>query len=998
MKKLTTSVLAVVLSSSFAMVSAQKAQDTAKTREIEEVVITGALGIKRKADAVTSAQQVVSAEQLNQAGNPNAVQALAGKVIGLQINQNNSSVNSENSIQLRGMRSISGKNEALIVIDNVITTATVLQTLPPDAIESLNVIKGAQGAALYGSDGVNGVIIVTTKRGAKNKLSVSYDGTVDFESVAFVPKRQNKYGQGWDKARDQYENGSWGPAFDGSTTAYGLPMYDYNGDGVIDLNGIGWGDDGLTGDNLAAMIRSYDARPNEVKDFFRVGSTLSNTITLNAGSEGKYTMLSLNNTKRGFIIDGDDSNKTSVLFKAGAKVNKFSFDVGLNYIRTDFKQTTTMFDETTNDALYWGLLQSSPDIPITSYKNYPDNAFAWNAFYQNPYWRMKHVRQDYSRNFFSANLGLNYEIDKHINVRYTGNIQGTFSRSTKHRDAFSSSIYKGAGASSIKSIASALFLDDRNNWDYYGDLMLNFDYDLTDDLNLKVNVGHNYQDHRLEVIQNGGTNLAVPGVYTMTNVTQPLAAGSSAFSPVNGTYRKNSHAVFANLDLAYKNFLFLNATGRNEWSSVLPKNNNSYFYPSVGLSFVPTKAWDFGGNVLSYMKISGNWTKVGNSSTIDWYDINSTAELVAGFPFSGVNSYRNGMVQTDPNIKPEFITTQELNLDLGFFNDRIRLNGSIYQQDTKDLITKQTTSSASGINQKLINIAKMRSKGAEINLGLTPIRTSEFKWDLNLGYSYNESIVLDIMDGVNEINLQSGTTWGIYAQTGSIFPLIKASMMQRDDQGRIIINPATGMPLLTSSFQNAGSSVPKSIYTFNTNVSYKGFKLGVVADYRYGAKFIADVKSGMAFNGTLYDSGEVVRENGGFIMPNSVIPDGNGGYIPNTTIRTGGSTYSSVINWFSSNYATYGENLLTDGQVFKIREISLAYSLPKDKVKAYGLEEITFGVHARNPFQKFAKDNLNYADPETSYYSGTVNNARGVASRTQYPNTKVYGFTLNVKF
>lgn len=997
MKKLTTSVLAVVLTSSFALVNAQK-KDSVKTQNIDEVVITGALGIKKIADAVTSAQQVVSADQLTQGGNPNAVQALTGKVAGLVISQTNSAVNSETAIQMRGMRSISGSNDALIVIDNVISTATVFASLPPDVIESVNIIKGAQGAALYGSDGKNGAIIVTTKRGAKNKLSVSYDGSIDFESVAFVPKRQTKYGQGWDKARDQYENGAWGPAFDGSMTVYGLPMYDYNGDGVIDLSGIGWGDDEFSGDNLAAMIRSYSARPDEVKDFFRTGTTFSNGITLNAGSEGKYAMLSLNNTSRGFIIDGDDSNKTSILFKGGAKVDKFSFDVGFNYIRTDYTQTTTLFDETTNDALYWHLLQSATDIPITAYKDYPDNAFAWNIYYQNPYWRMKHARQDYSRNFYNANLGLGYEINKHINVRYTGNVQGTSSSSTKYRDAFSTGIYGGEAGSAVKSIASALFLDDRNNWDYYGDVMLNFDYDLTSDLNLKLNVGHNYQEHRMEVMQNGGTNLAIPGVYVMTNVTQPLPAGSTSFSPTNGTYRKNSHSVFANLDLAYKNFLFLNATGRNEWSSVLPKHNNSFFYPSVGLSFVPTKAFDFGGDTLNYMKVSGNWTRVGNSGPVDWYEINRTAELVAGYPFLGVNSYRNGMVQADANIHPEFITTKEVNLDLGFFQDRIRVGGSIYEADTKDLITKQTTSSASGINQKLINIAKMRSRGAEINLGLTPIKTADFKWDILAGYSYNESIVEDIMPGVDEIPLVSSGTWGIYAQKGSVFPLIKTSMMQRDSQGRIIIDPATGNPLVTAGLENAGSAVPKSVYTFSTSISYKGFKLGGVADYRYGAKIVADVQSGLAFGGTLYASGEVVREEGGFVMPNSVIPDGNGGYVPNTDIKTGGENYSGVITWFSSKYATYGENLLVDGQAFKVRELYLTYSLPKSLVKQYGLEEITFGVHARNPFKKFADNNLDYVDPETSYYSGSTNNAFGFGSRTQYPSTKVYGFSLNLKF
>lgn len=994
MKKLTTSVLAVVLTASFALVNAQK-RDTARTQNIDEVIVTGALGIKKIADAVTSAQQVVSAEQLNQAGNSNAIQALTGKVAGLQINLNNSSVNSNSSIQLRGLRSISGNNDALVVIDNVISSASVLGTLPPDLIESINVIKGAQGAALYGADGVNGVILVSTKKGAKNKLSVSYDGTVDFESVAFVPKRQMKYGQGWDKARDQYENGAWGPAFDGTTTAYGVPLYDYNGDGFITLDGIGW-DTGLptTGDNPAAIVAPYIARPNEVKNFFTTGTTLSNSVTLNAGSEGKYVLLSMNNTKRDFVIDGDKSNKTSILFKAGAKVNKFTFDGGLNYIRTDFSQTTTMYDEGSNDSLYWALLQSAPDIPITSYKGISEeSAYTYNIYYQNPYWRMKHVRQDYRRDYYSANLGLGYDINDNINVKYTANLQGTFAQNNSHRDAWSKAIYNGAAASQLKSVTSAIFLDNRTNFDYYGDFLLNFDYDLTSDLNLKLNVGHNYQEHRFQVMQNGGASLAIPGVYTMTNVTQPLSA--SALD--NNTFRRNSHAVFANLDLAYKNFLFVNATGRNEWASQLPVDNQSYFYPSVGLSFIPTKAFNFGGDLVNYMKVSGNWTKVGNSNTVGWYDINKTTEVVAGYPFGGVNSYRNSMVQTDPNIRPEFITTSEINLDLGLLKDRIKISGSIYQQDTKDLITNQTTSSAAGINTKKINIAKMQSKGAEINLGLTPIKTSDFKWDINLGYSYNESIVQEVIAGVaDEILLTpANATWGIYAQKGSVFPLIKVSKMQRDSQGRVIIDAANGNPLITGGLENAGSAVPKSIYNFSTNVSFKGFKLGAVADYRFGSKFIADVKSGLAFNGSLYDSGEVVRENGGFIMPNSVISDGAGGYTPNTTVYTGGTNYSKLLTYYSSTFSKYGENLLTDGQAFKIREISLSYTLPKDMIKQLGLEEITFGVHARNPFKKFADDNLDYADPETSNYSG---NARGVASRTQYPSTKVYGATLNLKF
>ncbi len=983
MKKLTTSVLAVVLTSSFALVNAQT-RDTLKTQNIDEVIVTGALGIKRTADAVTSAQQQVTTEQLTLAGNPNAVQALSGKVAGLQINQTNSSVNSTSRIQLRGIRTITGNNDALIVIDNVISNATVLETLPPDVIESINVIKGAQGAALYGADGVNGAVIVTTKQGSKRGLSINYDATMDFESVAFVPKRQTRYGQGWYNARDQYENGAWGPRFDGSNTAYGVPLRDVNNDGIIELDGIGWGD-GLSPDGASAIFAPYSARPDELKKFFRTGALYNNSITLNAGDSDKFALLNITNTVRDFIIQDDNFEKNSVLFKGSSRIGKLTVQGSVNYIRTDTKQSPLMFDEGQDDSIFWNLLQSSPDIPIRQYSQYADNAYAWNIYYQNPYWRIKHVRGKSKSDYYNVIAGLNYDLNENISVRYTGNLQQRYTSTQNTRDGFDTDMY----TEDISGISSALFINKRDWYDYYGDLLINFNYDLTDDLNAKLNVGHNYQDHRYSVMQNGGTNLEIPGIYNMSNVTQPLPASSLS----NGDYRDNSHSVFANLDLSYKNFLFLNATARNEWSSVLPKDNNSYFYPSVGLSFVPTKIWDFGGDVLTRMKISGNWTRVGNSSAIPRYRINKSTVLGSGFPFDGNNSYRNEMTQADKDIRPEFVTTKEINLDLGFWRDRITLDGSIYEQDTKDLITDQRVSSASGINYVLINIGKMRSRGAEINLGITPVKTSKIRWDINAGYSYTESRVLKVSDDTDEVAITAFTNFGVYAQAGSLFPLIKTSMMERDDQGRIIIDADTGNPLITSQLLNAGVAVPKSIYNFSTNLRLGDFKIGAVADLRFGSKFIANVINGMAFNGTLYESGQIDRENGGFIMPNSVIMDASGNYVPNTTIKTGGDDYNGVNDYYSSIYGTIGENYLIDGDAFKIREVSLSYSLPKTVLYGTPLQELTIGVHARNPFQKFASNNLNYADPETSYYS-----TPGIAQIAQYPNTKVYGFSVNVKF
>lgn len=955
---------------------------------LDEVIVM-ALGIEKTPDAVTSSQQIISSETLNRAANPNAVEALTGKVAGLRISQTASTVDASNSIQLRGMRSITGNNEALIVIDNVKSDADVFASLPADAITSINVIKGAQGAALYGADGVNGVIVVNTVKGSRSGLQVTYNGSIDFEEVSYLPKRQTKYGQGWDHARDQYENGAWGPDFNGETTAYGIPMYDYDGDGIITLDGLGWGaGTPSSGDNPAAFVGPYIARPNEIKKFFDTGLNYKNSITLNTGSDDKFLLFNLEHNRRDFIIMNDNMDKTSVLLKTGAKIDRFSLNGGFNYIRTDVRQTPIRFGGSAGAAIYSNLLQSGPDIPITWYKQYPDNKNSWNIYYLNPYWTIKHLRENRTRDFFAATANMGYEINDNISVQYTGNLRRTFDGSKSHRDSFSGAHYSPGY---VSDIASGYFERDRDWFNFYGDFMINLKYDLSPDWHFTANLGHNYQEDRYETTENGGLSLQVEGVYNIANVTQlsPLSELD------NGHFRKNSHALFANVDFNYKDYLFLNATGRNEWSSVLPKSNNSFFYPSVGVSFIPTKAFDISGNTLDRVKVSTNWTQVGNSSAVDWYIINKTTRLGSGYPYQGINSYINYMRPADPNIKPEFVTTLEFNVEADFFDHRVTFDASIFQQDTKDLITKQTTSSASGIESQLINIGKMRAKGAEINLGFVPVRTPDFEWDFNVGYSFNESRILKVSDDTNEVALETGSSWGIYAQEGALFPLIKVTKMERDPEGRIIVNPNNGNPLITSSLENVGTAIPKSIYNFATSFSYKNFKLSAVADLRLGSKIIAQNISTLAFTGTLLETGDFDRNQGGGVLPNSVIMDSNGNYTENTSVKTGGDNYATFLNYYSSIYRSIGENLVVGGNAFKLREVALSYSLPHSLLEPLGLRDATFGIHARNIFTKLSKDNLNYVDPETNNFEG---NAIGYAGTEQYPTTKAYGASLTIKF
>ncbi|WP_185290480.1 SusC/RagA family TonB-linked outer membrane protein [Chryseobacterium lactis] len=986
MKKLTSSVLLVVLSSSFAVFNAQKkGNDTIKEQSIGEVVITGALGLQKKADAQTSAMQVISSDKITAAGNPSAIFSLQGKVSGVSITNTNSSVTGTPKITMRGMRSLTGNNNALVVIDNVISSAAALQQLPPELIESMNILKGSQAAALYGSDGVNGVVLVTTKKGAKGKMKVTYNGTIDFESVAWVPKRQRSYGQGWYGQKVNVENGAWGPAFNsplgGQTVGYGIPLYDYDGDGHIDVNPD---DDGPTPDD-PAMIQSTFAPygKNNVKDFFKTGTIYQNGVTASIGDENSYLMMSLDHMQREFIVENDKLKRTSAFLKAGTKFGKWNFDAIVNYTR----QTTN----TTDPGLYEDLLFSSADVPITKWSNLRDNGYAWNIYYQNPYWKIKHIRNNSTTNRLNLIGTVGYKINKHIDILYRSNLQYLGSSSNQWNDGWSSILITDA-----KSIVSSYNQSNSDQTKYYGDLLVNFNYDLTDDLNLKLNLGHNFQNFSYTNTSAGGTGIIIPGLYQVWNLANP--ATPYTLDNTRGSY--NSQAVFANLDLGYKDYLFLTATARNEWNSVLPSGNRSYFFPSVGLSFVPTKAFDFGGNVLNYMKIYASVMGTANASSVANYSIRNYFGLGTGFPFtpsSGL-SFLSPTSQTDRNIRPEKVSKKELGITLGFLDNRILLNGSVYQDDTTDMITNRTTSTSSGIANVLTNIGKLRNRGIDADITVTPIRKQDFKWDVGVNFTTYQTEILEVAPDTDRVSIGGTSLVGVYAVKGEKGLVLMGTDFVRDDQGRIIVNASTGRPSVTSTLQNLGRINPKYTFGFNTSLNYKGIKLSATADWRVGGVMTSETIQNMAYNGLLEESG--FDRSTGFIMPNSVYLS-NGQYVPNTTVsyqyngQTGNPLYDGVEYYYQQQFNTVGSNQVVSASYFKIREIALSYSFSADMLKNSGLTGLTIGVHARNPFVKFSDSNRNYADPESAYTTG---NAQGYASSSQYPAIKSYGVSVNVNF
>ncbi|WP_428223347.1 SusC/RagA family TonB-linked outer membrane protein [Flavobacterium sp.] len=973
-------------------------QDDSKV--LTEVVVT-AVGIKKKTDAITSTSQQIKTKELTQASNPNALQALAGKVSGLQVNNSSNGANPTSRIVLRGTRSLTGNSEALVVIDGAISNANTLQQLPPEIIESMNVIKGQQGAALYGEQGSNGVIVVTTKKGAKSsKLEVTLNSSIDFQNVSYLPKRQDKYGQGWvvdnydflfpgndprngNTQFSPWENGGWGPSYSnsnwtGTTVPVGLPQ----ADGTI-------------------ITEKYESRGyDNIKDFYQTGTIFQTGLNINVGNEDGYAMFNMGNLRTDFIVENDKLKRNNFLFKAGKSFGKLKVDGIASYTNQTVQQTdSNLLDE---------LLQTPTHIDITKFKN-SGYARSWSAYILNPWEVINRKRFEDVTNNFNGNIRFEYKFNKHISASNTTNVQTNSIISTSHNDGFNEDYivdyspftlseangptehYSAmGGAENFEK--SDFFIKNNSSRNYYNDFLLNFDYDLTQNLNLKANLGNNIQDNFRSVSEQGGTQLKIPGWYNIKNVINPATITDLE----NAVYHVRRTSFFGNIDLGYKDYLFLNATARYEKSSVMPK---WFIYPSAGVSFIPTKAINAlkDKNTLNYLKLYANFSKVGNTTAVSSYDLTDVVKVGAGFPFNGQLSFIPRRGDVDPNIQPEFVITKEVGFSSAWLKDRITLDANYYITDTNQLITNATTSRASGLNTRLSNTGKLENKGFEIDLGLNPIRNENgFNWNIKAGFTKYKTIVKELAEGVDEVNMFSTASVGVFAVKGEEFPTIKATQFQRDVNGNIIVN-SLGIPIPTSTLNKVGKANPDYIVNLSNTFSYKGISLTCVADLRAGHSVYSQTYNRMLQPGFTVDSAEFDREQP-YLIPNTVINNSlpsTPNYVPNTTAVTP----AQQANYYRA-LSTIGEYSLVDASAIKIREIALSYTLPKSMLKNTGITNFKFGVNARNPFVFFldngnGRKNLGYTDPEAS---NATNNAQGYSNVGQYPTTRTLGASLSVTF
>lgn len=931
--------------------------------QVGDVVIT-ALGIQREKKEVTYQTQKVGQEDLIISAPTRVTSALTGKVAGLQINIQDNGVNPSSQVLLRGLRSISGDNTALIVIDGIIAGSGALDDLNPNDIESINILKGATASALYGSNASNGALIITTKSGTKGeKLTVGLSSSYTIDKVAYMPKFQTKYGTGWEGAYDAVENTNWGPRFDGQLRQIG-PTFP---EGYL----------------IPTQMVPYSPVKNNLRDFFQTGSTLSNTVYLSGSNETSKFYLSFGDQRSNGIVLDDEYKRNTIRVNASKKVGKAELSVNTSF----FTDKTDVVGNTIGDQdrpLYWFILNTAANIPLKDYKDwsnpasygYADNYF--NAYYQNPYWAIGTNRNiDYSSRFM-GNFAVSYDLLDWLNftTRFGANNTWGYGKNWRANQKYNADLQP-----SHSEVSSFVEDSEYQIKNYTMDALLSSDYDFTETLNMKLVLGASNTDYGYRYSMMRAENLSIPGFYDISN-------GTGSIDPTLVEENKRTYGYFGDLILGYNNFVFLNLTGRNDWTSTLADGNNSYFYPAVGLSFVLTEAIPAlqENAVLSYAKLTASNSTVYND--LRPYQINERYSQATGFPMGAINGFFLSNTAVDANISKEKIATTEFGLNLSFFESRISLDASYFMTKTTDLITFTTPSVASASTSFLTNIGELQANGVELLLTGNIIKVGDFRWDVSVNYTKSETVVNEIVGDLKEIAITTTGQYGIYAVKGEAFPQIKANVYERDPQGRIVVDAASGHPKTKEGLENLGKTTPDYILGGNTTMSFKGLSFSATFDYRTGHVYYEQGSDAMEFTGRSLASVSANRQD--FVIPNSVIETAPGVFTPNTNIQVQGgrqSYWTDVYNDVKSNY-------VKDATALKIRELAVNYTLPKKVSTSFGVQNLSVGFIARNLMTWLPAENM-FSDPE---FNNTNSNAIGVGGYFQSPPTRSFGFNVNIEF
>jgi TonB-linked SusC/RagA family outer membrane protein len=982
---------------------------TLSNNQLGEVVVTGALGIKTQSKQLGYSTATIDNKMLTQAKVTDIATGLSGKVSGLQINLADNGVDPSVRIVLRGNRSLTGNNQALLVVDGVpIEDNNYLNTINPEDIQDINILKGAVAAAIYGSKASNGVMILTTKKGTKGKTSITVSNTTQIQSVSYLPNLQTTFGPyggepGYTNAngttRDvPYENQNYGPPFDGSMQPLALsPIF---------------AKDGVTVVGYDTLFNRYSAIKNNRRDFFNNAISNQFNVGIDAGDDNSTLHVGFQDATINGVVPNDVDRRDNIRIGGLRTFGKFSIEYNASYNQSSISTYGPSYNQTsgglTGDALYFEVLNIGANIPVTSFKDingkYSNINSYYNAYATNPYWTLTNSRQNTVNYDWLANTNLALKITPWLTLSdRIGLTSRTFTfKATRPQLQFApwaiaDPWHAGNVPSSEQYVYAAeadqSFLEQRLNNDMI--LAFNKKFGL---ISVNALVGSNLEQNYQRTLGLGSTQLQFPGDF---NVGSGLGIPSYGES----NFQQREAAVYEEATLGYHDYVFLHITNRDEWNSVLAQDKNHYEYPSADLSFVFTDAISSlkDKDDLSYGKIHAGITRVANINLgggvnpYGAYSLVNVFNTAPGFPFGSLGGYSLSGLNLSPNIKPEQTTEYEVGAELGFLKNRINFKVTVYHSDSRDQSLTQNLSSATGFNQQITNVGLVTNDGQEFDLNLIPVKTTNWNWNLGINFSHYSNKVVSLGQGQTQLQLPGAGS--IYAVVGKPYPVIETNDFNRDPQGRVIVDANTGLPSINSALTIYGNTNPTRILGITSSLTYKSWNLSFVVDYRGGNQIFNTIGGTEAFTGISSQSAQNGRQR--FIFPNSVINTGtaaNPVYTPNTSVAVdnGGNTEGFGF-WPTIYSSSLGSIYVDDASFIKLREATFTYTVPAGFLakNASFIKKASIGLVGRNLLMFRPKSNT-FTDPEFS--DAGSGNATGTTSVNQTPPTRFYGANLTLTF
>ncbi|WP_248282140.1 SusC/RagA family TonB-linked outer membrane protein [Mucilaginibacter robiniae] len=928
---------------------------------LNEVVVT-ALGIKRESKSLGYSTTTVSGEQLTQSRDVNLGNALTGKVAGVSVANNATGPTGSSRVVIRGNSSLTGNNQPLYVIDGVpfdntnqnsagqyggLDLGDGLSNINPDDIANIQILKGAAASALYGYRGGNGAILITTKSGAKGKaVSVELNNNFTFNTIIDYRDFQTTYGQGSQGLKPTTAasalntgNSSWGAKLDGSTAV-----------------------------NLLGQNYAYSLGPDNWKNFYKTGLNNQSSVAVSGSTDKINYRVGISNLYNKSNIP--NSNLKQQGFNINTTYNiskKLQFTLTANYVFEQAKNRTFLSDASTNvNATLMYLANSfdvrwlKPGVKADGTELTPTNGLYFN----NPYFLTEYHQNSTDRNRLTGAATLKYNI---LDWLY---VQGQVSR-----DGYILDYRKVTPTGTAYAPGGELSEYERNYHELNGNFLIGMNKKITEDFSITANLGGNSQDdvNKSYGLDGTASPFILPYLYTANNIA------NRPYTQTYTHYRVNS--FYGSVDLGYKDWLFLNVTGRNDWFSTLASNSNSYFYPSVTGSFVFSQAlklptWvSFGKLRASYAASSNGTSAYQNYLTYGIRTYTTNGNSIGYITQSTI---------PNANLKPVDIKEQEVGLNMQFLDNRLGFDVAVYHKQTTDDIVSVSTSNASGYNAAIQNVGKIRNRGIEFLLTGTPVKARNFSWNSSFNIAYNNNKVLYLGEGVNSLSIDGaianrGDGVIIANVLGRYSSQILGYAYLRDANGNKIYG-TDGQPLRTSTVVPLGSGIYKTTGGFNNEFRYKNFSMSFLFDFKYGAKIYSGT------NLALYADG----------LQKTTLQGREGGYVgvgvtqagtPNTTAVNAQTYWTNLTG--SNNIA---EEFVYDASFIKLRQFIVGYTLPTSVFKGGFVKGASISFVTRN-LATLMKHTPNI-DPESNY---STSNGQGLEANG-YPPTRSLGFNLNVKF